>query len=278
MQLFQQTQKLDTTRSSIPQETHNSNDNKRVGQASRSAAFQLCFPTASSSWPSGLPSTMRKSSTTLDITVDYTIVFTVRYSLRCRIRRTKSVKRDLLFQSEPAIVPLKPSTIGWLPAEKLCPKLCPSAAGVGVGRPNSGLLPVYTPSLQFKVKPLALATLSEGQKRPIRFIFHAPPELLHEHHLYLSSITVLLKSCTVVSSGTRSFDLTETEFRCGFSGRIGIDQGCFEVDSGLWGIIDVSHMLPTFSSSLLRLEYMIEAVAQIAKGNGETRVSLPRRR
>lgn len=218
---------------------------------------------------------MRKSSTILDRTVDYTVVFTVRYNLRCRIRRRKSIKRELLFQSEPAIVPPQPSSIGWIPAEKLCPKLSPSVAGMGVTQPKSGLLPVYTPSLQFEVKPPAPATLSEGQKRPIRFIFHIPLELLHGNDLYLSSITVLLKSCTLVSSGTRSFALTETEFRCFFRSRIRLDQGCFEVDSGLWGIIDVTHMLPTFSSSLLKLEYGIEAVGRIAKGNGEIRVSLP---
>lgn len=207
-------------------------------------------------------------STYLKVKVDYSIVVTVRYRTFCHVRRTKTIRQELLFRSEPIIADLKSSTIGSLPANTLYPTTSQRSGGADcISSAHRDWLPPYSPSLRLQVSLSSPPIIEVNQETPIRLIFYTPPELLEGSALYLRSIAVELRSSVAVFFGNVPFELVETAHCWSSRGAVRIDQKRFDLESGSWGKCIVARALPTCSSCLMELRHAIVVTAAISKGD-----------
>ncbi|TQV95354.1 hypothetical protein IF1G_06341 [Cordyceps javanica] len=278
LQLFEQSQKLEAT-SKVPLITDNE-ENKCFNESTGpcySTPFRFIFPTSSSRCSCQLPPSLHKTSTYLRVKTEYTVIVTVRYRTFCQIQRSKKIRRELLFRSEPRIEHLKPSAIGCLPANTLLGKTSSSSEGsYGGSSVYQGWLPPYTPSLQLEFSFPSSLIIEKSRIPPIRLTLHTPPEILEISVLHLRSISVQLRSSVAVLFGSPPFELVEDSQCWSSKGVVRIDRECLELDSGSWARCVVAKVLPTCFSCLMELKHSIEVTAGISKDDdvNDTNVSI----
>ncbi|KAH6971190.1 hypothetical protein BKA56DRAFT_132929 [Ilyonectria sp. MPI-CAGE-AT-0026] len=267
--LFEVSQQLEISNeiSYIGPTEHKSND---WSQPDYSAPFEFIFPSASNSCQCQLPPSLHMASSLVRIKVEYTLVVAVRQNMLCRMTRTTRVQRELSLRSEAGTVFLPSSTIGCLPANKLCPKMNNALQEAYKSRfINPDWLPPYTPSLQVEVLFSSPPILTIGQPTQIQVVLHVPPELLEGENIYLRSAVMQLKSSVTTIVGTVSGSSTETHDLWSCRGRVHLDKRRLELDSGAWGSCVVLDTWPTCTSCVLDLKHAIEVVAGISRGDDQ---------
>lgn len=269
MQLFEVSQQIEINKeiSSVGPTEHKSND---WSQPDYSAPFEFIFPSASNSCQCQLPPSLHMASSLVRIKVEYTLVVAVRQNMLCGVTRTKRVQRELSLRSEAGTVFLPSSTIGCLPANKLCPKMNNALQEAYRSRfTNPDWLPPYTPSLQVEVVLSSPPILTIGKPTQIQVVLHVPPELLEGENIYLRSAVMQLKSSVTTIVGTISGSSTETHDLWSCRGRVHLDKRRLELDSGTWGSCIVLDTWPTCTSCVLDLKHAIEVVAGISRGDDQ---------
>ncbi|KAH7007735.1 hypothetical protein EDB80DRAFT_778098 [Ilyonectria destructans] len=267
--LFEESQQIEICKeiSSVGPTKHKSNE---WSQPDYSAPFEFIFPSASNSCHCQLPPSLHMVSSLVRIKVEYTLVVAVRQNMLCRVTRTKRVQRELSLRSEAGTVFLPSSTIGCLPANRLCPKMNNALQEAYKSRfTNPDWLPPYTPSLQVEVVLASPPILTTGLPTQIQVVLHVPPELLEGENIYLRSAVMQLKSSVTTVVGTVSGSSTETHHLWSCRGRVHLDKRRWELDSGAWGSCIVLDTWPTCTSCALDLKHAIEVVAGISRGDDQ---------
>lgn len=235
-----------------------------------SAPFEITFPSRATGCHCQLPPTLCLASSLVKIRVEYAIDMSLRYYVLGRVKRTKTVKRELPFWSEPSMLLSKALTVGYLPAGELCSKIgekLREADKTCLVNPN--WVPPYTPSLELAVELPSPPVLVTCRPTSIRLVFYTPPELLDGDNIYIRSVVIQLKSSVAALVGTISGSWTETSHCWSSSGRIHLDKERFELDSGAWSNCIVSNALPTCSSCALSLTHAVAVIAGISRGEDE---------
>lgn len=240
-------------------------------QPEYSAPFELTFPAASRCFCCcQLPPTLYSTSPCVKIRVEYIVIISVSQRVLCRIRRTKKVQRQLSLRSDPGLSIFPESSIGSLPASKLCPRMNEALHEVetSIWR-NPDWLPRYTPSVQIEVFLPPPPILTTGTAIPIQIILHVPQELLDSERIYLRGILVQLRTSVSAVVGAMCGTCTDTVECWSSRGRVRVDKKRFELDSGMWGSFISLNARPTCKSCALDLIHSVDVIANISRGNDE---------